>query len=143
MKKYRNYTDQDIIDNCKNVYSMAGLLTSLNLKAVGGNYDTMKRKIAKLDIDTSHWTCQLWNKGMKLKDWSSYVNATNVKKHLIKLKGHHCEKCKLTEWMGSPITIELEHKDGNKTNNNFENLLLLCPNCHSQTPTWRRRKSSL
>lgn len=63
------------------------------------------------------------------------------KNALILERGHICENCKLSEWMGIPITIELEHIDGNTNNNTRENLKLLCPNCHSQTPTWRRRKN--
>ena len=39
-----------------------------------------------------------------------------------------------------PITLELEHIDGNSTNYDEDNLLLLCCNCHSQTDTWRRKK---
>ncbi len=62
------------------------------------------------------------------------------KKLLIKERGHRCERCGLTEWLGVPITLELEHKDGNHYNNVKTNLELLCPNCHSQTPTWRRKK---
>lgn len=65
------------------------------------------------------------------------------KNALLFERGHRCECCKLTEWLGKPITLELEHSDGIKTNNTRENLKLLCPNCHSQTPTWRRKKSSL
>jgi hypothetical protein len=41
--------------------------------------------------------------------------------------------------MSSPIVLELEHKDGNHQNNERSNLEALCPNCHSQTSTWRGR----
>ena len=60
------------------------------------------------------------------------------KNALLLERGESCECCKLSEWMGLPITLELEHSDGNRQNNTRENLKLLCPNCHSQTPTWRR-----
>jgi hypothetical protein len=32
---------------------------------------------------------------------------------------------------------ELEHKDGNSENNDPENLEWICPNCHSQTDTYK------
>ena len=51
-----------------------------------------------------------------------------------------CNKCGIKKWNGELITFELEHKDGNNQNNSRENLELLCPNCHSQTKTWRGRK---
>lgn len=52
-------------------------------------------------------------------------------------KEHKCEECNLKEWNNKPIPIELEHIDGNGRNNLLENLKLLCPNCHAQTPTYR------
>lgn len=43
------------------------------------------------------------------------------------------------KWQNKPLTFELDHVDGNNKNNKRENLRLLCPNCHSQTHTWRGR----
>jgi len=60
------------------------------------------------------------------------------KNALLLERGHRCECCGMTDWMNKPITLELEHTDGDRKNNTRENLKLLCPNCHSQTPTWRR-----
>ena len=53
-----------------------------------------------------------------------------------------CNKCGIKKWNGELITFELEHKDGNNQNNSRKNLELLCPNCHSQTKTWRGRNKS-
>lgn len=60
---------------------------------------------------------------------------------LINERGHQCESCLLTEWKQLPITLELEHVDGDRNNNSRDNLKLLCPNCHSQTDTWKRGTS--
>ena len=51
-----------------------------------------------------------------------------------------CEECGISEWMNKPISMELHHKDGNHNNNNLDNLEILCPNCHSQTDTFRSKK---
>jgi hypothetical protein len=67
----------------------------------------------------------------------------NHKRVLIHERGHKCEKCNNTEWLGLPITLQLEHEDGNHNNNEKSNLKLLCPNCHSQTPTYNRRKTTV
>lgn len=54
---------------------------------------------------------------------------------------HNC-KCSRCGWGEiNPITgkspLEVEHIDGNSENNNPDNLTLLCPNCHSLTPTYK------
>jgi len=59
---------------------------------------------------------------------------------LILEQSGRCLCCGLSEWNGRALTLELEHIDGDRTNNIRANLKMLCPNCHSQTKTWRRRK---
>lgn len=54
-------------------------------------------------------------------------------------QNNSCLFCGISEWRGQFITLELDHIDGNSSNNVRENLRLLCPNCHSQTDTWRGR----
>ncbi|HEY7545699.1 MAG TPA: HNH endonuclease signature motif containing protein, partial [Blastocatellia bacterium] len=55
------------------------------------------------------------------------------------LRGHRCEVCGITEWMGRAAPLELDHRDGNPFNNHLSNLRLICPNCHSQTHTYKNR----
>ena len=54
---------------------------------------------------------------------------------------YKCNKCGIKEWNDEKITLEIEHKDGNNYNNKKENLEFLCPNCHSQTKTYKRKKT--
>ena len=63
--------------------------------------------------------------------------SKHVKRHILEIQDGKCNKCKLSEWNGLPITLELEHIDGNSTNNHISNLICLCPNCHSQTSTYK------
>ena len=51
-----------------------------------------------------------------------------------------CDECKLNKWNNKPLVLEFHHKDGNKNNNSRNNVQYLCPNCHSQTSTWRKTK---
>lgn len=59
------------------------------------------------------------------------------RKLLIGMRGHKCENCSNEIWDGAPIPLEMHHVDGNSDNNDESNLKLLCPNCHSLTPTYR------
>lgn len=69
----------------------------------------------------------------------SNYNTNQLRKRLIKegIKQYICENCGLTEWLGQPIPLELDHIDGDSTNHSLENLKILCPNCHALTPTYR------
>jgi hypothetical protein len=67
------------------------------------------------------------------------VQSRTIKKVLLKEHGEKCWCCGITEWNGKKITFELEHIDGNSNNNSLDNLSILCPNCHSQTATYKAK----
>lgn len=150
------YTKEQLEEACKQAKSYRNVMSQLGLKEAGGNYATIKQKIVKYQIDISHFTGKGWNKNLVFKPnppiptSELLINNSNYQSHKLRkrlLKENYfeykCYNCNLTEWMNQPITLELEHIDGNHTNNQIENLTLLCPNCHSLTPSWRKCKSSL
>lgn len=71
------------------------------------------------------------------------LSAGHKRRRVFEEQNFKCVSCGLDEWLGKPITLEIEHRDGNTSNNARDNLIALCPNCHSYTPTWRRRKTAL
>lgn len=66
-------------------------------------------------------------------------NNDRIRKYLFRKYHNKCAKCgwgEINTYTGL-IPLEMEHIDGNAENNRPENLILLCPNCHSLTPTYR------
>lgn len=79
-----------------------------------------------------------------------YIESTHVKSHTLKikliqdgLKKHECEECGLNNWNGKLIPLELHHVDGNRYNNSIENLQIICPNCHAQTPNYSGKNTMI
>lgn len=55
---------------------------------------------------------------------------------------YSCSKCNISSWLEESIILEIDHIDGDNTNHALSNLRYLCPNCHSQTSTWRGRNKN-
>ena len=72
-----------------------------------------------------------------------FMDGGKIKRKLIEA-GYvkdECSECGLKPiWNKKKLTIQLDHIDGDRTNNSLLNLRLLCPNCHSQTPTFSKGK---
>jgi 5-methylcytosine-specific restriction endonuclease McrA len=66
------------------------------------------------------------------------IGKAPLKRYLSEQK-EGCWECGITEWNGNDIVLELEHINGNSQDNSEENLSLLCPNCHSQTSTYKNK----
>jgi hypothetical protein len=137
--------EQYYINLIKTSCSICEVCKKANISITTGNYDTIKKIISKYNIDVSHFKSQsktkYENKKIELDDVLSnkrYISAYKLKNLLIKngLKEEVCESCGLHEWLGKKIPLQLHHIDGNKNNNNFDNLKILCPNCHTFTETW-------
>lgn len=75
---------------------------------------------------------------------SHYTQRDIIKQFLVThgVIKNECSVCGLDKWLGNAITLQLDHIDGDRHNNQIENLRLLCPNCHSQTETFSTRNIS-
>lgn len=140
ISKPKKYQKEDLEKIVSESLTFSEVLRKLKISG-GGNQAQIKNAAIYYDIDFSHFTGQAWNK-------NNFSESPTVKlawkKKLMFERGHKCEQCSRTHWVsGNLIPLELEHVDGNNKNNTPENLKLLCCNCHSQTKTWKRKKSSL
>jgi len=61
--------------------------------------------------------------------------STHVLRYLREICNGTCVRCNESIWLGAPIALQVDHRDGDHTNCRPENLWLLCPNCHAQQPT--------
>lgn len=65
--------------------------------------------------------------------------SAHIRRYIFEKYNHKCAECgwsQINPYTGR-LPLEVEHIDGDATNNKEENLTLLCPNCHSLTPTYR------
>jgi hypothetical protein len=155
----RKWTDEQLIEAVKTSKSYSQVIQKLGLKLCGGTHANIKLNIKKLGLDTEHITGQGWctselhkkfiknfvkipTEKILVKD-SEYTSTHRLKHRLFRegLLEQKCSSCGLgTEWNGKFISLQLDHKDGDRCNNLIENLRILCPNCHSQTESFAGKR---
>lgn len=142
-----NYVaDELLIDAVKSSVSVAGVLRFLGRKPAGGTHRHFSDRIKQMDLDTSHFTGQAHNSGRELnrtrnasnilikRDSGKRCKTTFLRRALFEIgREYCCEKCQQgAEWLGNPMTLDVDHKNGDWLDDRQENLRFLCPNCHSQ-----------
>ena len=75
------------------------------------------------------------------KDWLTNIPEWVRGKdgYIANTNGYKCAICNITEHNGNVLVLECDHIDGNHKNNKPTNLRLICPNCHSQTSTYKNK----
>ncbi len=66
-----------------------------------------------------------------------HASMAEKRRRVLAEQNDNCLICGIGEWNNQPLTIELDHINGNNQDNTRENLRFICPNCHSQTTTFR------
>jgi hypothetical protein len=137
-------TDEDFISICNSAQTMADAASQMKL-----HFNSFKKRAEELGCYKPNQAGKGLNKIMpkipieeiiyqgKHPNFQSY----KLKKRLLEdgIKSNVCESCQISEWNGRPIQMELHHIDGDRTNHKIDNIVLLCPNCHSQTETFRAK----
>ena len=143
--------------------SVAQVLAKLALPLEGRVHRELSRRIRELALDTNHFRGRGWSRGetkdshpsvertsrrntisdadLFAESSSIYNNGTRIVRRLLELGWEYrCAWCGIDEWCGKPLVLHLDHINGISNDNRMTNLRILCPNCHSQTPTYGNRR---
>ena len=154
MGKRCSWTDMMLAAAVAKNRSYRAVILELGLVPAGGNYVQVQERCKILKLDTSHFKGMGWNTGEDKKTTNvarslgsmlrkgSGVQSYKLKLRLFQENIMHPE-CVLCGWAecskDGRIPVELDHVNGDHSDNRLENLRILCPNCHSLQPTHRGR----
>ena len=149
MRKSKSVTDEEIISACacSNFMSEACVKTGLHkntfirrAKSLG-----VYAPASQTDISKKGGAAFKNNNGYLLEDilagkYPQYPTS-HLSKRLVKegYLTYECSICGIKTWNGEKISLELDHINGIRHDHRLDNLRLLCPNCHSQTPTFKSK----
>lgn len=147
--------EQNLRDIVSKSSSMSEVLSKLKLNINSGNYQTLKKYCLQYNIQVPKYNKSLntkkaiQSKTTPLEELFSNrgikVQGQVLRKKLVEELGREdvCVECSCPPvWNGKELVLEVDHIDGNIFNNYPDNLQILCPNCHSQTSTFRGRNSN-
>lgn len=147
------YSDESIIEAVVTSDNMYDVLRKLGASTTSGATRMLiKKRMEKLNLSTDHFRrptdISADNNKLSWQEVLVYNRLNGRRETTLKLK--RCmieygikEQCSCGQgptWKGSPLVLQIEHKNGDPLDNRPDNLEFLCPNCHSQTATYCGKK---
>jgi len=141
-----SWTDEQLIEAVKTSSGITEVVLKLYKGFAGSHFPTVRKHIARLGIDISRLNGRIGpnGRGKPIFQIGRVVRSSTLRKAFKAVSEYRCVECG-NEGLhkGKSLTLQLDHVDGNDSNNFETNLRWLCPNCHTQTPTYGKTKSVL
>jgi len=143
------YTKELLEPIVKESISYRSVVVKLGKNTHGGLINHIKQKILFYNIDTTHFLGKRYFLGQsrpnnRRKDYSDILIKGHKTKGILLRRALNeiginevCSICGISSWNDKKINLEIDHIDGDNTNNLKENLRFVCPNCHSQTNNYK------
>lgn len=150
----RLYTDEALADAVAAAASVSEVLRLLGVKPAGGSHAHIGKRIRAAGLDTTHFGTDATRASsrrhtpqeilVRRPEGSHRARGETLRRALREIgRDYLCAECNRgPTWNGKPLTLHVEHIDGDAMNCLAENLCFLCPNCHTQTDTYARKKKS-
>lgn len=141
---------------------VAQILTKLGLPTEGRPHRVISQRIRDLGVETKHLRGSGWSRGETKRshpsvaqnsrkqtrsddevfvEHSPIVGGQRITPRLLTMGwSYACTWCGIAEWRDTALVLHLDHINGVNNDNRLVNLRLLCPNCHSQTETYGRKR---
>ncbi len=158
---YRKYSREDLEIAVQQSFSWGAVLDHFGKRRTGGNYNAFQRRIKKFEIDVTHFKGMGWSRGLtresdervrnQAKKISNVLNSLATNTHRGHVGGSTLKQflirggvpyecsisiCRISDWHGKPISLDVDHVNGDNEDQRLENLRFMCPNCHRQTGNW-------
>ena len=135
------YTREELENIVRNSYCLKDVVKKIGYSTAGGNnFKTVKKRIQKFNIDTSHFT---YHKPIVRNVDNIFCEHSTASQAVLRrwqkkydFTPYVCSICgQKPEWNGKPLTLILDHINGCNTDDRVENLRWVCPNCNQQLET--------